>query len=497
MNEQKQPRLSVIIPTYNRSDILPKCLNALISQDIPLTDYEIIIVDDGSTDDTPKTVETFLKNGDFPVHYIRQPNQGPAAARNTGIRKASGRIVWITGDDYIAEKNCLYEHLQWQEERFPAEETVVLGYSTWHPDLEINDIMYWVENGGPQFYYHTLKHGEEISFFQFITCNISFKRSFFEKYGPFDERYPSAMGEDTDLGLQLALNGMRFYYNSRAVAYHYHPTSEEDSRKRDLLLGEMMVLQEEKWPKLHNFSSYHQEVYRRFVYRLTFILDTALRPAIRGLPLKYRRFILKRIFRIYHFYYKNQGIKKGLENLYRRGKEKPSGECVLVIPCDDMDTFYRHISDVRNDFPAQSIVLLGKDEFCTRVRLKHPSIDWFLLNPGMLKPIVTEPQLAHEIKKLNCRTAVFIEGSPEFDTAAALYLKRCGIKNLYAYNTRGKKIKIDAKEWKRAFTSIRPTIQTTLWAGLGLIQRWIALLLETFMVPVNVLRFLLTRIFYR
>jgi glycosyltransferase involved in cell wall biosynthesis len=88
--------ISVIIPTHNRKDLLRRCLAAATSQDYP--DYEVIVVDDGSTDGTGAMVRR-----EFPqVRYIRQErNRGPAAARNRGIKVATGEIIAFTDDDCL------------------------------------------------------------------------------------------------------------------------------------------------------------------------------------------------------------------------------------------------------------------------------------------------------------------------------------------------------------------------------------------------------------
>lgn len=98
-------RLSYIIPVYNSSKWLERCLHSLLNQGIPTDDYEIIAVDDGSTDDSPIVLDelkTELSKKNVSVHVVRQENAGASAARNVGLRIAKGNYIWwIDGDDFL------------------------------------------------------------------------------------------------------------------------------------------------------------------------------------------------------------------------------------------------------------------------------------------------------------------------------------------------------------------------------------------------------------
>lgn len=94
------PIVSVVIPTYNRADLLRETLASVMAQDFPASDLEVIVVDDGSTDNTAQSVRAF----DRPIHYLQQQNSGrPAVARNAGVRAARGRyIAFLDSDDLWA-----------------------------------------------------------------------------------------------------------------------------------------------------------------------------------------------------------------------------------------------------------------------------------------------------------------------------------------------------------------------------------------------------------
>jgi GT2 family glycosyltransferase len=101
---------SVIVPTYNRPGVLEQCLRALLSQDAETPPFEIIVVDDASTDDTGARVVALA--ADNRVHYMRhQANRGLSATRNTGIRRARGEVVVFLDDDIVVEPDYLRAHL--------------------------------------------------------------------------------------------------------------------------------------------------------------------------------------------------------------------------------------------------------------------------------------------------------------------------------------------------------------------------------------------------
>src|SRR5438105_13937181 len=92
-----RPAVSIILPTYNRAKFLPQALASIRAQQF--TDWELIVVDDGSTDDTAAVVRGLATDITQPVRYVRQENQGPYAARNTGLDHAAGELVAFFDSD--------------------------------------------------------------------------------------------------------------------------------------------------------------------------------------------------------------------------------------------------------------------------------------------------------------------------------------------------------------------------------------------------------------
>ncbi len=95
------PEISIIIPVYNVEEFICECVDSILSQSF--SDFEIILVDDGSPDKCPEMCDEYARK-DERIKVIHKQNAGPSAARNTGLLHARGRYIWfVDGDDYIAE----------------------------------------------------------------------------------------------------------------------------------------------------------------------------------------------------------------------------------------------------------------------------------------------------------------------------------------------------------------------------------------------------------
>jgi len=238
-------KLSVIIPTHNRADILELCLNKITQQQG--VDFEVIVVDDGSEDHTEKVVKSF-KN----VIYIRQKASHQGVARNNGAKKATGDVLVFIGDDILAEPGFLMRHADVHTLN-EGEEVVVLGYTTWDPFLEITSYMQFLESSGWQFAYHLLKpgfsdHPEPYKFF--YTSNISLKKSLFDQE-KFNTKFTEYGWEDIELGYRLwAKHEMRLFYEPNAMALHHHLVPDSALERRMQTVGRGAVLFEKIQPQV-------------------------------------------------------------------------------------------------------------------------------------------------------------------------------------------------------------------------------------------------------
>ena len=217
---------SVLIPTFNRASILKRTLQALASQCPGAGSFEVLVVDDGSTDRTPEEVRLLQENYPVPLHYFFQPNRKQGAARNLGARNAQGRFLVFLGDDTVPVKGFLKEHRKAHEaQRSFGEELskiVVIGYTTWPRDFSRTRFLEYIGEKGWQFGFSLIEDHEDVPFNFFYTSNLSLSRSFFLQAEGFDEDFHEYGWEDIELSVRLKSLGMRIVYNDAAAAHHHH-----------------------------------------------------------------------------------------------------------------------------------------------------------------------------------------------------------------------------------------------------------------------------------
>ncbi len=210
MAEKKTIRYSVIIPAYNAGKTLPDTLAALKRQTISHDEYEVIVVDDGSTDDTADAARR------FGVNCIGQANRGPAAARNHGARIAKGDIILFTDADCSADRDWLRQMtLPFQNEKTigvkGAYRTNQKAFAARFAQAEFEDR------------YDLLGKADAIDMVD--TYSAAFRKNIFIKIGLFDESFPVANNEDTELSYRMCAAGYRLEFNPEAIVYHLHPDS--------------------------------------------------------------------------------------------------------------------------------------------------------------------------------------------------------------------------------------------------------------------------------
>lgn len=188
MSHIKRPKVSIVIPTYNRENFVKQAVESVLAQTFP--DYELIVVDDGSTDDTYRQLFCFSSR----IRYVFQPNSGPSRARNTGIQISRGEWISFLDSDDTWKK----EKLEQQFRNIEENSKFKIHYTD-----EI-----WIRNG--RFVNPRKKH-TKYSGWIYLHClplciispsSVLIHRSVFEEVGFFDTSLPVA--EDYDLWLRIS-----------------------------------------------------------------------------------------------------------------------------------------------------------------------------------------------------------------------------------------------------------------------------------------------------
>lgn len=195
-------RVSVVIPTYRRPDLLLKCIGALRKQHLPLNEFEIIVVSDGPDEATASALSNWNEKP-ANLRYVPMPaKKGPAAARNYGWQHAQANFIAFTDDDTLPDANWLTGYLQ-----------------AWHGQLLVaftGKVIVPLLGDPTDFALNTA--GLETA--DFVTANCACTKQALELVNGFDERFAMAWREDSDLHFKLMQAGIPLSKIEEAVIVH-------------------------------------------------------------------------------------------------------------------------------------------------------------------------------------------------------------------------------------------------------------------------------------
>jgi GT2 family glycosyltransferase/peptidoglycan/xylan/chitin deacetylase (PgdA/CDA1 family) len=207
--------ISVIIPTYQRRDVVLASVRALARQEFSGT-FEVIVVVDGSTDGSAQALREL--GPPFPLTVLEQPNQGRAAAVNRGVAVAQGQILLFLDDDMEAHPHLLAEHARSHREGAD----MVLGHIPLHPESPSNFLSAAVGLWAEQRVQRLSSPGATIDLYDLITGQASVSKDVFDKLGGFDTNFNhggSFGDEDYDFGHRFRLAGYRLTFNPAAISW--------------------------------------------------------------------------------------------------------------------------------------------------------------------------------------------------------------------------------------------------------------------------------------
>ena len=240
----------MVTPTHNKVELLERTLHSLDRQDLPWSDYEVVVIDDGSTDGTARFLRDYRPNHGWKA--VRQEqNRGRAAARNRGLAHASGDLVVFLDDDMELATGFLRAHREFHEARAHS---AGVGNVVMHPDLDVAPIDRYMSTRGAQ----KIRERGPLPWKYFSTNNASVMREDLMAIGGFDENFVHYGFEDLELAWRLEKErGVTFGYVPGARSLHIHPHSLDDVLAKKTLCGRS---------SLRYFFEKHPEVRRELGY---------------------------------------------------------------------------------------------------------------------------------------------------------------------------------------------------------------------------------------
>jgi GT2 family glycosyltransferase len=211
----KNTKVSIVIPTYNRLEKLKSVLRGLENQTCSGDEFEVLVVSDGSMDGTDAYLRT--ANPSFHLRAFFQSNEGPAAARNLGVSQAVGEIVLFVDDDVFPLPALVEEHLSFHA--VYGDMAVVIGPMLAPPDFELSPWVRWEADKLAEQYQAMSANRWAPTARQFYTGNTSIARHHLVESGGFNPAFRRA--EDVELAYRLAERGLKFIFNPNAAGFHY------------------------------------------------------------------------------------------------------------------------------------------------------------------------------------------------------------------------------------------------------------------------------------
>ncbi len=238
-------KISAIVCTYNRDAFLKKALDSLAEQTIPANFFEVVIINNNSTDNTEKVCRKFHENhSEIPYKLFTETNQGLSFARNRGIKESSAELLTFIDDDAWLDKNFLLEVVQFMEQYKEVASVggeILLDYEGKKPNWQTK---YLASLFG---YFSYSKRTEPFKKTSFPRgSNMTFRKSVFDQVGDFNTSLGRIGrnllgGEEKDIFQRIYSHRLTVYYLPTAIVHHSVPisrTSMEFVRKQSIGVGQ-------------------------------------------------------------------------------------------------------------------------------------------------------------------------------------------------------------------------------------------------------------------
>lgn len=248
-------KISVVVPTWCRPQLLEKGLDALRNQHFAKNEFEIIVVSDGHDKATESAIKPYLDHDLPAIHYYSLPDKrGPAAARNNGWKKAKGKFIAFTDDDCIPDVHWLAR--LW--ETYEKEHEPVAAYA--------GRIIVPIQDS-PTDYELNIQRLEEA---EFVTANCACAKAALELIGGFDEQFSMAWREDSDLHFRLLQSGIPIRHIEEAIVVHPVRTASWGVSIKEQKKSMFNALLYKKYPKLYREKIQQQSPWLYYIIVLAF-----------------------------------------------------------------------------------------------------------------------------------------------------------------------------------------------------------------------------------
>lgn len=237
-------KISIIVPVFNAEKHIRVCIESLINQNYPKNCYEIILVDNGSTDGTKDIMDIYKDK----IKIFYEQKRGSYAARNTGMRNADGDIIAFTDSDCTASKDWLKElNDVFSEDVEHGDIGCIVGDIHSHPGETL--IETYSKNRD------IISQKCSLNFLPYgLTANVAFKKDVFDVIGCFDENFTS--GGDADISWRMQLSTMyKLIYSSKAIVIHHHRTTLKNLFIQHFKYGIGSVLLHKKYRSKMNYDT--------------------------------------------------------------------------------------------------------------------------------------------------------------------------------------------------------------------------------------------------
>jgi cellulose synthase/poly-beta-1,6-N-acetylglucosamine synthase-like glycosyltransferase len=239
--QKNNPFVSIVIPTYNRSAILSRCLDSLCNQTFPKDRYEIIVINDGSKDTTEDILRKFEKKASCRFIWSTQENNGRSSARNSGIAKSKGELICFIDDDCIAERDWIKNLTAgFAIDAIGAVGGKIISYKTNTP------LQQFIDDSGSVDQETFIKRNT------LITGNAAYRRHVVADIKGFDSRLIAC--EDLDISIKTQLLDYKIRYIPDAVVYHDHPATVKGFFSQQFRNGTGFVQLHRKYGQKYNLA---------------------------------------------------------------------------------------------------------------------------------------------------------------------------------------------------------------------------------------------------